>query len=79
MVLVILEAPDFFDAFEVAQQLDTEEGWKAFVKIYPDGFFAELALSELQKHTSMHDDSGAKKKPKSHNSLRGSVGRIANM
>ena len=38
------------EAFQLAKDLDTADAWNAFLKIYPQGFFADLAKGYLAKN-----------------------------
>jgi hypothetical protein len=35
--------------YELALQLGTRDGWEAFLRTYPDGFYADLAKGQLKK------------------------------
>jgi len=35
--------------YELALQLDTRDGWRAFLAHYPEGFYADLAKGQLNK------------------------------
>ena len=37
------------DAFEAAKELNTKEGWEAFLASYPSGFYANLARAYVKK------------------------------
>src|SRR5258707_1010015 len=37
------------DAFEAAKELNTPDGWKAFIANFPSGFYADLARAYLKK------------------------------
>ncbi len=37
------------EAFETAKELNSPEAWRAFLKIYPQGFYAEIAKNYLEK------------------------------
>ncbi len=36
-------------AFDAAKELGTVEAWNAFLKAFPDGFFADLARAYVKK------------------------------
>ena len=44
------------DAFEFALNLNTAEAWQSFLKVYPDGFYGELARTYLQKLQDQQTD-----------------------
>jgi hypothetical protein len=43
-------------AFEFALNLNTIEAWQAFLKVYPDGFYGELAHIYLQKLQNQQEE-----------------------
>jgi uncharacterized caspase-like protein len=49
--------------FEFALQLGTAEGWNAFLRQYPNGFFAELARGHLDKIAAAKNVAEAVKPP----------------
>jgi len=40
-------------AFDFARELDSPEAWRAFLKVYPEGFFAELAKGYLKRQQTV--------------------------
>ena len=41
--------------YELALQVGTRVAWNAFLKTHPDGFYADLAMGQLDKITSVAD------------------------
>ncbi|MFB9261756.1 caspase domain-containing protein [Bradyrhizobium erythrophlei] len=48
--------------YELALQLDTRDGWNAFLARYPDGFYADLAKGQLNKIAAEEARSAAAEK-----------------
>ena len=51
-------------AYELALQVGSRDAWEAFVRSYPDGFYADLAKAQLRKVTAEETRSAAAEKAK---------------
>jgi uncharacterized caspase-like protein len=51
-------------AYELALQVGSRDAWEAFVRSYPDGFYADLAKAQLRKVTAEETRAAAAEKAK---------------